>query len=152
MHRDLLKSFLNFLAVEKGLSRSTLDSYEGDLRKYFTFMSKKAPGEIQQQDVRDFLSHLSEDGVAAPSAARCLSAIRGFHKFLLTDSVIATDPTVNVDSPHGWSRLPKTMSSSEVETLLDQPDLSTMLGIRDKAMLEVLYGTGLRVSELVGLR
>jgi integrase/recombinase XerD len=152
MQSDLLKRFLNYLAVEKGLSRNTLESYERDLRKYFTFMEKKAPDDLKQQDVLDFLSHLSEEGMAVPSSARSLSAIRGFHKYLLTDSLTTADPTVNIDSPRGWTRLPKTLSSSDVETLLNQPDLTTTLGIRDKAMLEVLYAAGLRVSELVGLR
>jgi integrase/recombinase XerD len=131
MQSDLLKRFLNYLAVEKGLSPNTLESYERDLRKYFTFMEKKAPGDIKQQDVLDFLSRLSEEGMAAPSSARCLSAIRGFHKYLLTDSLTAADPTVNIDAPHGWTRLPKTLSSGEVETLLNQPDLTTTLGIQD---------------------
>jgi site-specific recombinase XerD len=152
MQSDLLKRFLNYLAVEKGLSRNTLESYERDLRKYFTFMEKKDPDGIRPQDVLDFLSRLSKEGMAVPSSARCLSAIRGFHKFLLTDNLATADPTENVDSPHGWTRLPKTLNSSEVETLLGQPDLSTTLGIRDKAMLEVIYAAGLRVSELVGLR
>jgi len=152
MQGDLLKRFLNYLAVEKGLSRNTLESYERDLRKYFLFMEKKAPDDIRQQDVRNFLSRLSEEGMASPSSARCLSAIRGFHKYLLTDGLTLTDPTANIEAPHGWNRLPKTLSSSEVETLLNQPDLATTLGIRDKAMLEVLYAAGLRVSELVGLK
>ena len=152
MQSDLLKRFLNYLAVEKGLSLNTLESYERDLRKYFTFMERKTSDDITQQDVLDFLSHLSEAGMAVPSSARCLSTIRGFHKFLLTDNLTSIDPTVNIDSPHGWTRLPKTLSSSEVETLLNQPDLSTTLGIRDKAMLEVLYAAGLRVTELVSLR
>jgi integrase/recombinase XerD len=152
MQSDLLKRFLNYLAVEKGLSRNTLESYERDLRKYFTFMEKKDPDGIRPQDVLDFLSRLSKEGMAVPSSARCLSAIRGFHKFLLTDNLATADPTENVDSPHGWIRLPKTLNSSEVETLLGQPDLSKTLGIRDKAMLEVIYAAGLRVSELVGLR
>jgi len=152
MKSDLLKRFLNFLGVEKGLSGNTLESYKRDLRKYFAFMEKKAPDEIKQQDILDFLSRLSEEGIAAPSSARCLSAIRGFHKYLLIDNLASIDPTVNVDAPHGWTRLPKTLSSGEVETLLNQPDLTTTLGIRDRAMLEVLYAAGLRVSELVGLR
>jgi integrase/recombinase XerD len=152
MKTDLLKSFLNYLAVEKGLSRNTLESYERDLRKYFIFFEKKEPGEIKQQDVLDFLSMLSREGMAVPSQARCLSAVRGFHRYLLTDDLSSSDPTVNVDTPHGWTRLPKTLSSGEVESLLSQPNLSDPLGIRDKAMLEVLYAAGLRVSELVGLR
>jgi site-specific recombinase XerD len=139
MQGELLKMFLNYLAVEKGLSRNTLESYERDLRKYFEFMEKKTPDDIKQQDILDFLTSLSENGMAVPSSARCLSSIRGFHKYLLTDSLTATDPTVNIDAPHGWIRLPKTLSSSEVETLLNQPDMTTTLGIRDKAMLEAVF-------------
>jgi integrase/recombinase XerD len=152
MKTDLLKSFLNYLAVEKGLSRNTLESYERDLRKYFSFLDDKEPGEITQQDVLGFLSMLSREGMAAPSQARSLSAVRGFHRYLLTDGLSSSDPTANIDTPHGWTRLPKTLSSGEVESLLSQPDLADPLGIRDKAMLEVLYAAGLRVSELVGLR
>lgn len=152
MKTDLLKSFLNYLAVEKGLSRNTLESYERDLRKYFSFLDNKEPGEITQQDVLDFLSMLSREGMAVPSQARSLSAVRGFHRYLLTDGLSSSDPTANIDTPHGWTRLPKTLSSGEVESLLSQPDLADPLGIRDKAMLEVLYAAGLRVSELVGLR
>jgi integrase/recombinase XerD len=152
MKTDLLKSFLNYLAVEKGLSRNTLESYERDLRKYFSFLDDKEPGEITQQDVLGFLSMLSREGMAVPSQARSLSAVRGFHRYLLTDGLSSSDPTVNIDTPHGWTRLPKTLSSGEVESLLSQPDLADPLGIRDKAMLEVLYAAGLRVSELVGLR
>ena len=152
MQSELLKRFLNYLAVEKGLSRNTLESYARDLRKYFAFLENKSPDDIRQQDVLDFLTRLSEEGMAAPSSARCLSAVRGFHKYLLTDNLTTNDPTVNIDSPHGWTRLPKTLSSSEVETLLGQPDMTTTLGIRDKAMLEVIYAAGLRVSELVVLR
>jgi integrase/recombinase XerD len=152
MQSDLLKRFLNYIAVEKGLSRNTLESYGRDLRKYFLFMERKAHDTIGQQDVLEFLSGLSAAGNSMPSAARCLSAVRGFHRFLLTEGLSDSDPTVNIETPHGWSRLPKTLSSSDVDSLLGQPDLSTPLGIRDKAMLEVIYATGLRVSELVGLR
>ena len=152
MQNDLLKRFLNYLAVEKGLSRNTMESYGRDLRKYFHFMEKRSHDDIGQQDVLDFLSGLSAEGSSTPSAARCLSAVRGFHRFLLTDGLSSSDPTVNIETPHGWSRLPKTLNSGDVDALLGQPDPSTPLGIRDKAMLEVIYATGLRVSELVGLR
>ena len=152
MDQELLKRFLNYLAVEKGLSRNTLESYERDLRKYFLFMEGKAPDDIRQHDVLDFLSRLSSDGMAVPSAARSLSAIRGFHKYLLIDGLSKSEPTGNIETPHGWKRLPKTLSSSEVESLLAQPERTSLLGIRDKAMLELLYATGLRASELVGLR
>ena len=152
MDIDLLKRFLNYLAVEKGLARNSLESYERDLRKYFVFLKFKAPEAIGPQDVLAFLSHCSSAGLATPSVARCLSAVRGFHKYLLIDGLARTDPTENIETPRGWKRLPRTLNSGEVESLLDQPDRSTPRGLRDKAMLELLYATGLRASELVGLR
>lgn len=151
MNDTLLKKFLDYLAVEKGLARNTVESYARDLHKYFAFMKPKQPDDIAQADVVAFLTHLSSEGIALPSAARSLAAIRGFHKFLLIDRLANTDPTVNIETPHGWKRLPKTLSFSDVDSLLNQPDLVTPIGLRDKAMLELLYATGLRVSELVGL-
>lgn len=152
MDLNLQKQFLDYLAVEKGLAANSLVSYERDLRKYFAFLKHKAPDEITQQDVQSFLARLSTAGIAPPSLARCLAAVRGLHKYLLIDGIATTDPTTNIGTPQGWSRLPKTLSSEDVESLLGQPDRSAPLGLRDKAMLELLYATGLRVSELVGLR
>ncbi len=152
MKDELLEKFFNYLAVEKGLALNTVESYERDLRKYREFMAAKEHGDIRQDDVVSFLSHLSTAGIATPSLARCLAAVRGFHKFLVTDGLAAMDPTVNVETPRGWKRLPKTLSGGDVEALLSQPDSSTAIGLRDKAMLELLYATGLRVSELVGLK
>lgn len=149
---DLLKRFLNYLAVEKGLAANSVESYGRDLRKYLHFMSGKGPDDITQSDVVAFLAHLSAEGISTPSAARNLAAVRGFHKYLLIDRLAQKDPTVNLDTPRGWKRLPKTLSTKDVDALLGQPDTSTPLGLRDKAMLELLYATGLRVSELVGLR
>src|SRR5208337_3821205 len=152
MEDELLKKFLNYLAVEKGLSRNTVDAYERDLRKYRAFTRLKNPDDIAQSDVVKFLASLSESGIAAPSRARCLAAVRGFHKFLLTDRLATTDPSTNLDTPRGWKRLPKALSTGDVDSLLRQPDRMTAIGKRDKAMLELLYATGLRVSELVGLK
>lgn len=152
MDDGLLNKFLNYLSVEKGLSRNTVASYARDLEKYFLFMRQKGPDDISEDDVIAFLAHLSADGISAASAARNLSAIRGFHKFLLIDQLAKSDPTVNLDTPRGWKRLPKALSMSDVEALLSQPDPFTPIGLRDKAMLELLYATGLRVSELVGLK
>ena len=152
MQDDLLKRYLDYLTIEKGLSRNTLESYERDLRRYLIFMKTRKPDEISQPDIISFMTHLASSGIATPSAARSLSAIRGFHKFLMTDGVVKKDPTTTIETPHGWKRLPKTLSSGDVETLLDQPDDSTLIGQRDKAMLELLYATGLRASELVGLK
>lgn len=152
MDEDLLKRFLSYLSVEKGLAQNTLESYERDLRKYLSFMKGRGPDDIVQADVVAFLSRLTSEGISTPSAARSLAAVRGFHKYLMIDGLAGTDPTVNIETPRGWKRLPKALSSGDVESLLNQPDAATALGMRDKAMLEVLYATGLRVSELVGLR
>ena len=152
MENDLQVKFLTYLAVEKGLAPNTLASYERDLKKYFFAMRGKGPDNITPSDVNAFLSALSGSGIAAPSIARNLAAVRGFHRFLQIDGLAQSDPTVNLETPRGWKRLPKTLSMFEVDALLAQPDQSTPLGLRDKAMLELLYATGLRVSELVGLR
>ncbi len=152
MDDELLAKFLSYIAVEKGLAQNTLDSYERDLRKYLKYMKAKKPDEITQSDVAAFLNYMTKSGIAAPSCARCLAALRGFHKFLLTDGLAKTDPTINQETPRGWKRLPKALSARDVESLLDQPDRKTSIGLRDKAMLEILYATGLRVSELVGLK
>jgi integrase/recombinase XerD len=147
----LLKKYLDYLAVEKGLARNTVESYKRDLRKYFHFMKTKNPDTITQSDVVSFHTHLASEGIATPSIARGLSAIKGFHKYLLIDKLATTDPTVNIETPKGWKRLPKSLSSTDVDSLLDQPDPATAIGLRDKTMLELIYATGLRVSELVGL-
>lgn len=152
MDENLLKKYLDYLAVEKGLARNTVESYKRDLSKYFQFMKTKQPDSITQSDVVLFHTHLASEGIATPSIARGLSAIKGFHKYLLIDKLATTDPTVNIETPRGWKRLPKSLSSADVDSLLDQPDSATAIGLRDKAMLELLYATGLRASELVGLR
>ncbi len=151
MEETLFKKYLEYLSVEKGLARNSVDSYKRDLQRYFVFMKTKKPDDITPRDIGSFLAHLSSEGLATPSAARCLSAVRGFHRFLLLDKLADTDPTVNIEAPRGWVRLPKSLSSADVDVLLDQPDSATPIGLRDKAMLELLYATGLRVSELVGL-
>ncbi len=152
MDKDLLTRFLDYLAVEKGLAENTLRSYERDLRKYLEFMKGRDADRITPSDVAAFLARLSAEGMAPPSAARNLAAVRGLHKYLLIDGLAKRDPTVNLETPRGWKRLPKTLNSADVEALLRQPDPATPLGLRDRAMLELLYATGLRVSELVGLK
>jgi integrase/recombinase XerD len=152
MNNDLLKRFLDYLTVEKGLAHNTVESYERDLRRYLEEMKTRGPDDIRESDIVSFLSRLSGAGIAAPSVARSLSAIRGFHKYLLIDGLATTDPTANLETPRRWKRLPKTLSRGDVDALLGGPDPNTPVGLRDKAMLELLYATGLRVSELVGLR
>ncbi len=152
MTEMLLKEYLQYLTVEKGLAENSVRSYERDLRKYAGFLGKRGPTESEKNDVLGFLGHLSEGGMSMPTLARHLAAVRGFHKYLVMEQHASSDPTEHIETPRGWTRLPKTLNFEEVESLLGQPDASTPRGARDKAMLELLYATGLRVSELVGIR
>ena len=151
MNNDFLKRFLDYLSVEKGLSANTIASYQRDLSRYLGQIKGKSFDSIRQADIVSYLTHLASIGISPVSAARSLSAVRGFHKYLMTDGLVHHDPTENLETPRGWKRLPRTLSLTEVDSLLSAPDCSTPLGLRDKAMLELLYATGLRVSELVGL-
>ncbi len=152
MKKAILNRFLNYLSVDKGLALNSIRSYERDLDAYLYFLKVDNPGEAAAVDIAAFLSSLSERGISPASAARSLAAIRGFHKYLITDGLAQHDPTTNLETPRGWKRLPKTLSTADVEALLKQPDNSSRISLRDKAMLELLYATGLRVSELIGLR
>jgi integrase/recombinase XerD len=152
MNEDLVTRFLDYLSVEKGLTRNTVDAYRRDLMRYLVHMQGKTPDDIRQSDIVSFLSGLSSMGITPVSRARNLAAIRGFHKYLMIDGFAKNDPSANLETPKGWKRLPKSLSSTHVETILKQPDTSSPIGVRDRAMLEILYAAGLRVSELVGLR
>jgi integrase/recombinase XerD len=146
--------FLNYLRVEKGLAANTISSYGRDLKKFIAYcraQNIRAEGTTRQH-VREFLQSLFERRLTARSVARHLVAVRSFFRFLLNERIVASDPAADVDSPQSGVTLPKFLSVSQVEALLRQPDVSTPRGLRDKAMLEVLYATGMRVSELVNLK
>jgi integrase/recombinase XerD len=151
---DALRAFLEFIAVEKALSANTCLSYERDLNKFLFFLKKdkinwSAAGE---SDLVRFVRHQSQAGLSARSTARLISALRSFYKFLVADGLTADNPTAHLSSPSVWLSLPKFLTVGEVGHLLSQPDQKEPAGVRDRAMLEVLYATGLRVSELVSLR
>jgi integrase/recombinase XerD len=149
----LEERFYGYLRVERGLSQNTLTAYRSDLGKLANFakVSGKDIAALQPDDLAMFLRALREQGLDPKSIARALVAVRGFFKFLLQDGLLTVDPSSNLEAPKSWQSLPRFLADEEVERLLDAPDTSTHLGVRDKAMLEVLYATGLRVSELVGL-
>jgi integrase/recombinase XerD len=154
MPGDLIANFLNFLRVEKGLSANTINSYRSDLEKLICFaegLGKDLPS-LESADLSAFVQSLRQSGLDPKSVARALVAVRGFYKFLLLDGRIKRDPSANLQLPKSWQSLPKFLLPEEVEKLLEAPDTATDSGIRDKAMLEVLYATGLRVSELVALK
>ena len=149
-----LRSFLDYLAVEKGLAANTRLAYERDLEKLILFFRKeKIDGaRAGEQDLVRFIHHQSRAGLAARSLARLISSTRSFYRYLALDGILDRNPTENLSSPSVWLSLPKVLSVSEVESLIACPDAKTPQGIRDRAMLEVLYASGLRVSELISLK
>lgn len=148
-------AFLSYLRVEKGLSANTLAAYGRDLKKFVAFADARgraAPGSVSRDDVVDFLGSLYKRKLDSRSVARHVVSIRGFFRFAVAEGWIREAPTENLESPKGWKRLPSHLSVDEVDRLLAQPEVATPLGLRDKAMLDLLYSTGLRVSELATLR
>lgn len=152
---DYLHAFTDFLRIEKQLSDNTTLAYENDLLRYIQFLKDQhltAPQQVEQKQISQFLGLLHDLHLSAPSISRNLSSIRSFHRFLVGEEVMEDDPTANIRVPKPWMRLPHVLDHQEVERLLLQPDLSTDTGLRDRAILEFLYATGVRVSELVTTR
>lgn len=150
----LIAQFLEHLWLEKGLSDNTRASYGRDLNHFACWLNQRhlGLGEVVRADLQRYLLWRVEQQLRPTSTSRLLSTLRGFYRFLLREQQIATDPTLNIDSPRRGRPLPKSLTESEVEQLLQAPDTSRALGLRDRAMLELLYASGLRVSELIGLR
>jgi integrase/recombinase XerD len=146
-------NFLSYLRVERGLSANTLAAYKNDLeklRRYAKSVGKDLLS-IERDDIVGFVQLLSNSGLDPKSIGRALVTTRNLYRFLLLDGHLKRDPTTNLQTPKSWQSLPKFLSTEEVERLLEGPNTSTDLGLRDKAMIEVLYATGLRVTELVSL-
>lgn len=154
VERDFQREFLTYLQVEKGLARLSLESYRRDLDRLQAWATKngKDISELTRADLRKWIASLSREGLAPTSIARAVSATRGFFKFLMLDGHIKTHPAEDLDTPQRFSYLPKFLTEVEINRLLAVPDVSTEEGIRDRAVLEIMYATGLRVSELVGLK
>jgi integrase/recombinase XerD len=152
---DQLRDFIHFLTVEKGLAKNTLISYERDLKSYMAYLKnvEQLPGwnECRRVNIIHFLSHLKEQGKSSKTLARHIASIRSFHQFLIREKVSDTDPSVHIETPQAERSLPKVLSLEEAEALLESPKLNDQYGLRDKAMLELLYATGMRVSELINL-
>ena len=148
-----LDEFLNHLRVERGLALLTLEAYARDLQKWTAFLGARKKGvlEAARADVQAFLLSLARKKLDAKSINRTLVAVRQLYKFLREEGRMEVNPTEHVDAPKTWRRVPQVLSHDEVERLLAAPDPATPQGVRDRAMLELLYATGLRVSELVGL-
>ena len=153
---ELLDEFCDNLWLEDGLSRNTLDSYRRDLRKFADWLEKQRAASILQTthaDIQEYLGHLYTQQKAKPSSAsRNISSLKRLFRYLLRQNKVSADPTLQIDTPKLPRNLPKSLTEQDVELLLAAPDLQTPLGLRDRTMLEVLYASGLRVSELVTLR
>jgi integrase/recombinase XerD len=155
----LLKDYQVYLRVEKGLRPLTCEAYDSDLKTFAEFLEGRHGTLLTaaQEDVAAFLEHLREHGVDSRSSARKLSCLRGFYKWLLLDRRIHHDPTVNIESPRAWKVLPKSLAELEVEEMLERASMATShphanaTVLRDRAILELLYACGLRVSEVTSL-
>lgn len=150
-----LKSFTHFIALEKGLSENTLQSYSHDLISYAQFLLKKninSYAESSVEIITEFLLLLQDLGISANSRSRYLSAIRGLHNYLLANGDTVSDPTETIEMPKSGRKLPDTLSINDINKILEQIDISTPSGIRDRAMIETLYACGLRVSELLNIK
>jgi integrase/recombinase XerD len=144
--------FLNHCRVEKGLSVNSIAAYTSDLAKFTDFIGQ--PGNLPGTDeIRHYLDHLYSSGLSSRSIGRHLTTLRNFYGFLLRDGVISSDPTEHLRAPRQWQNIPKFLNLEEIEKIIQAPDTSRPTGLRDRAMMELLYASGLRVSELcrVGL-
>jgi len=151
----LVDQYLTYLIVEKGLAEKTIESYSSDLARYLEFLKRKRIKTISEADTPVVLKHLislRDEGLGAKSRARHLISLRGFYRFLVQEKLLKHDPARLVDLPKSGLKLPDFLSVQEVNLLLNVPDTNTPTGIRNVAMIELIYGAGLRVSELVGLK
>lgn len=153
--KEQIIDYLHYLTIERGLSQNTRKSYERDLEQYLTFLTEQHIKDWQAVDrvlILSFLQQLQQSGKSSATIIRMVSSLRRFHQFLRQERFTDHDPMQHIDSPKKQQKLPDTLSLSEVERLIETPDTKEVLGIRDRAILEVMYATGLRVSELIGLQ
>ena len=146
--------YLDHLRIERGLAESTLSAYGRDVARLRAHAARRRRdvASLSQRELADFIAGLGSEGLGPRSVARAVHAIRGLYRFAVREGRIETDPMENLKAPRAFKALPRYLSARQVEELLAAPDLATPLGIRDRAILEVLYASGLRVSELIGLR
>jgi integrase/recombinase XerD len=153
-NRDFVREYLSYLRVEKGLAAKSVSSYARDLKRleeWCGLQGKTAP-ELSRGDLRQWIASLSRAGLAPASVARMVSAARGFYKFLLLDGHLRKHPAEDLDTPQRTAYLPRFLTENEIERLFAAPDTSTTAGLRDRTLFELMYASGLRVSEAAGLR
>jgi integrase/recombinase XerD len=152
---SIIHAFLSYMRVERGLAQNTILAYGRDLKRFAEFLRKRQKlrmEDVNREDVVDFLSSLYKEKLDSRSVARYLVSLRGLYKFAMMEEMVSADPTENLESPKIRNSLPTYLRVDEIDKLLAAPNLATSIGLRDRAMLEVLYSTGLRVSELLNLR
>jgi integrase/recombinase XerC len=152
--QQVFDKYVNYLEAERNASPYTIRNYTNDLLDFFHFLRSKGIGSLKQVDryiLRDYLSHLIDEGFVKGSLARKLSAIRSLYRYLQREKIISISPVATTSSPKLDRRLPSFLSLEEINRLLEAPDLSTAQGLRDRTLLELLYASGLRVSELVSI-
>lgn len=149
-----LQNFMQYLAVERGLARNTLEAYERDLTFYLDYLDKQGIQDLStstKHHITGYLQRLRNEGKAVSTVTRTLVSIRAFYQFLVRERLLTNDPSIHMTSPKQVKKLPRAITLQEVERLLSAPQTSTPHGARDKAMLELLYATGMRVTELISL-
>lgn len=149
---SLIQDFLSFLASEKGLAQNTLQAYGRDLEIFLNFKAVKNFNEVTEEHILAFLSSLQKKGYATASIARAFIALKVFFRFLTREEIIVINPLAHLDRPKLWQLIPEVLSQKEIERLLQAPEITTPAGCRDQAILELLYSSGLRVSELCQLK
>lgn len=154
MSRNLIDEYVSYLRVEKGLAKNSLEAYRGDLIKLDAWTEKNglAIGSLTRQDLREWLIDLGRAKLSPNSRRRMVSALRGFYKFLVIDGHIKINPAEDLDVPEKGSYLPRFLTQSEIEQLFASPDTVSGIGIRDRAILEIMYACGLRATEVIGLK
>lgn len=149
------EDYLNYLLVEKGAALNTIDSYGRDLRRFFSWLNNNQGvrfDTVTETDIISYMGHLREEGLSVNSVNRAIAALRGFYRYLIREKIVTVSPLTDLQRAKVWLKLPGTISRAEMELLLAQPARNTARGLRDAAIMELLYATGLRVSELVDLK
>jgi integrase/recombinase XerD len=152
--QEILTRYLNHLLIERGVAQNTLEAYRRDLCRYFQFLQQKDIAKLQEvkpEVIIEYLVQIKGEGLSANSMNRALAALRGFYKYLIQEKIIGQSPLANIELAKVWMRLPDTLSKEEMNIILIQPGNQTAAALRDTAMLELLYATGIRVSELINL-
>jgi integrase/recombinase XerD len=153
--KEIINRFESYLRVDLGLSKNTISAYLSDLKKYLKYLNtwnQPLPHSAQQQKIENFIIYLKKANLSPATLSRQITTLKVYHRFLISEGISEFDPTLKLESPKLWKRLPSVLNPDEVTSLLKSPDLSSPIGLRNRVMFEVLYACGLRISELLNLK